>query len=393
MALSRSRKILIGMLATTVALVAGVYAYLALPSAEYQPYSYGQADREKLPRMTMVNHESIMRELLGTPSIEVKSIGILVYDGVDTLEAVAPMVVFSELMSVKLEYVGRRSGIVSTTLADLQVERAIDEVDQLDVLIVPGGNRAGLETMLDDSSLHEWLRRIDAGSKLTAAVGDGSVLLAKAGLLRDRTIAFGWPQGEANAAALGSRFVAAQYTHDDKYWTSVGGAAAIDQSLAMLQAIAGERHLEAAMLDLEYDPVPPLRGGTAATAPPDVLAALAALTWARDGLTLLDATPPQHAESQQQRVQIGHPGLRGLLHTRRDRAARRAVRDRGCSGSTGPLRRQGRDQVRAHPPASDDLDRRCRRPRPAAGAGWRRWDLGDDQRPLGAGLDSRHRRP
>ena len=305
MAMSRRRKIMLGLVLTLTALFGGIYLYLAWPTAEYQPYQYGRADREKLPRMTLVNHEEIMSGLLGEPAIPVMTIGILVYDGVDTLEAVAPMVVFSELMGVKLEYVGRRSGVVASTLAELVVEHSIDDIDQLDVLVVPGGNRAGLEAVLDDSGLHDWLRRIDAGSMLTAAIGDGALLLAKAGLLQDRSIAFGWPQAQANTAAVGAKFVDKQYTNDSKYWTSVGGAAAIDQSLAMLQAIAGTRHLQAAMLDLEYDPEPPFRGGTADTTPPEILEALSAQTWQRAGLSLLDATATDSNDGLQEPLQIG----------------------------------------------------------------------------------------
>lgn len=140
---------------------------------------------------------------------------------------------------------------------------------------------------------------------LTAAIGDGALLLAKAGLLQDRSIAFGWPRAQANAAAVGARFVDKQYTNDGKYWSSVGGAAAIDQSLAMLQAIAGIRHLQAAMLDLEYDPEPPFRGGTADTTTPEVLEALSAQTWQRAGLSLLDTTATDSNDGRQEPLQIG----------------------------------------------------------------------------------------
>ena len=87
MAMSRRRKIMLVLVLSLTALFGGIYLYLAWPTAEYQPYQYGRADREKLPRMTLVNHEEIMSGLLGEPAIPVMTIGILVYDGVDTLEA------------------------------------------------------------------------------------------------------------------------------------------------------------------------------------------------------------------------------------------------------------------------------------------------------------------
>lgn len=284
-------KVLLILLASVLVLLGSAYAWLSWPTPEYQPYTYGRADRAKLLRMTLTNHSAIMDELFGKPPLPVNTIGILVYDGVDTLEAVAPMVVFSELSGVKLEYIGRRPGVVRTRLAQLVVERGIDEVQELDLLVVPGGKREALQELLGDAALLDWLKRIDAGSKLTAGVGQGSVLLGKAGLLKGKRITFGWPAAEANATALGAHFQAGRYTHDGKYWSSVGGTAAIDQSLALVGLIAGERYLQAAMLDLEYDPAPPLAGGTPESTPQNLREVLAATAWQEAGLTLLDTSP------------------------------------------------------------------------------------------------------
>lgn len=73
-------------------------------------YDYGRPDRARLPKMTQRNHDAIMADLFGEPSIPVKTIGILVFDGVDTVEALGPMAVLSTLMNVQLEYVGTRTG-------------------------------------------------------------------------------------------------------------------------------------------------------------------------------------------------------------------------------------------------------------------------------------------
>ncbi len=266
-------------------------ALLAACSSAQEPadrYDYGRAGRAKLPPMTLLNHQSIMGDLLGKPTIPVKTIGILVYDGADTMETIAPMVVFSELMDVKLEYVGLHSGKVSTSLAEMMVEHTIDDIDQLDVLVVPGGSRAGLEAALSNEALTPWLKRIDAGTRLTAGVGYGSVILGRAGLLQNKRIAFDWPDAEANTTALGSVYDPARYTHDGKYWTSGRSTAAIDMSLAMLQAIAGQRHTQAAMLDLEYDPAPPFAGGTPETTPAALLEAQSSRSYRLGELSLLD---------------------------------------------------------------------------------------------------------
>lgn len=301
----RKRTIVIGV--SVLALIAlAVFAYIGIPRPEYEPYAYGSADREKLPRMTLLNHQEIMHQVVGHPKISVTNIGILVYDGASTIEAISSMVAFSELMNVNVEYIGLQKGVVSTDLADIVVERSIDEVEQLDLLVVPGGTRAGLQAVLENTVLVDWIQRIDQGTKLTAGVGYGSLLLAEAGLLNEKQIVFSWPMAEENTLAIGSHFENGRYTHDGKYWTSVGGTAAIDMSLAMVEAIAGTKHLQGAMLDLEYSPAPPFEGGTAEKTSSEILDALMASTYRQGELTLLDGSASQtSASSTEETVQVG----------------------------------------------------------------------------------------
>lgn len=280
-------------LGATVALLtlsaAGGWLYLDRAAPEYAPYHYGRADRAKLERLTLLNHEEVMGRVLGPPTMQIKRIGILVYDGVDTLEAVAPMAVFSELFNVELEYLALKPGVVATRLADLVVERSYTDVQTLDVLIVPGGDPSAIDGALAHPGLRDWLQQIDAHTQMTAGIGLGSVILADAGLLKERVIAFGWPQAEQNAIALGARFAPTRYAQDGKYWTSEPSTAALDLSLAMLGAITGPNHLQAAMLDLEYDPAPPLGGARLAGTPAGVLDALSASAQRWRGLSVLGA--------------------------------------------------------------------------------------------------------
>lgn len=153
------------------------------------------------------------------------------------------MVAFSELMSVKLEYVGVHAGRVHTRLLDIEVERSFDQIQQLDMLVVPGGEASAVAGLASTPGLQDWLRRIDSGTRLTAGIGNGNEVLASANV--------------AVPAVTGER-----YRQQGKYWVSSASSAALDMSLAMLQSIGGTRYLQAAMLDLEYDPQPPDLGGS-----------------------------------------------------------------------------------------------------------------------------------
>jgi transcriptional regulator GlxA family with amidase domain len=217
------------------------------------------------------------------------------------------MVVFSELMNVNVRYIGLQTGIVSTDLVNIVVDHSIEDIDQLDVLIVPGGTQNGMQGALENALLLDWVQRIDEETILTAGVGYGSLILAEADLLRDREITFSWPLAEENTLAIGSRFNNGRYTHDGKYWTSVSGTAVIDMGLAMVEAIAGTNQLQGAMLDLEYDPDPPLDGGTPETTPPDMLQSLLANTYSYDSLTLFDSSvsPIHTSNTDEEMLQIG----------------------------------------------------------------------------------------
>jgi transcriptional regulator GlxA family with amidase domain len=260
-------------------LVAGAaLLYLGWPRAEWEPYAYGSTARAKLPRMTMLNHERVMGQVLGEPRMSVRSIGILVYDGVSTIEAVSAMVTMSELMNVTVEYVARDAGPVESDRARILAHRALREVSALDVVIVPGGTPEAVARLQSDSTHLQWLREIDRGSQITAGIGAGRELLAHAGPF------------------AGRRFAEARYAQDGKYWSTVGGTSALDLGLALVEAIGGRGNLQGAMLDLEYDPQPPfaveptaLPGPLADTAPSQPLR-VGILVY--DGFFTLDAIGP-----------------------------------------------------------------------------------------------------
>lgn len=226
----------------------------------------------KLPKLTLFNHQKIMDELLGEPKIAIKEIGILVYDGFNTIEALGAMSVFSEMMNVKIQYVAPTTGWIKSELGtEILVEKKWDEVTTLDLLFVPGGTPESVDALLVNEKFIDWLKTIDQTTKLTASSGLGTFLLGNAGILQDKKVSLDWYEAKNNAAILDGKLTDKRYTNDGKYWTSVGQTGAIDLSLAMLYAISSKNHVQGAMLDLEYDPQPPLDAGTGALTPRSLL--------------------------------------------------------------------------------------------------------------------------
>jgi transcriptional regulator GlxA family with amidase domain len=200
----------------------------------------------------------------------VDTIGILVYDGVNTLDVLGPQSILAADMESTTLLIGTQAGPVTTTSGVvLQTDRTIDEVDRLDILVVPGGFRGTILAAYDEP-LHDWIRMIDSTTVFTSAVCTGGWILGGAGLLEGKRATTNWYRAEEKLAGYGAEFTAERYTRDGKLWTSAGVTAGMDMSLAILGEIRGEAYAQAVMLDMEYDPQPPYVGGRVDNTPPEV---------------------------------------------------------------------------------------------------------------------------
>lgn len=239
----------------------------ARPKSENDPKHDSTTGKMKI---TLLNHKRVMNELFGEPRMDIKTIGILVYDGFFTLDAIGPMSVFSELIGTDVFYIGVEKGMVKSGRTEIRVKKSIHDVKELDILVVPGGS-VGTWKMTQDSAVLNWIRMIDSGSQITASVCSGAWILGAAGLLEGRKAVTHWYRAEEMMTRYGATFEQKRYTHDGKYWTSAGVSAGIDMSLALIKEIRGEKYLQGAMLDLEYAPEPPIDAGVPSKSDRDVL--------------------------------------------------------------------------------------------------------------------------
>jgi transcriptional regulator GlxA family with amidase domain len=160
--------------------------------------------------------------------------------------------------------VARRPGPVRTGdgFLGLIAESGLADLPGAEVLIVPGGNRAGLTDCLQDADLLRWLREVDAHSRWTCSVCTGSLVLAAAGLLSGRRASTHWRARDA-LGPWGVTYSPDRVTVDGKYMTSAGVAAGIDMGLALCGELAGRTVGEAIELSMQYDPAPPFGTGDA----------------------------------------------------------------------------------------------------------------------------------
>jgi len=218
--------------------------------------------RKQLPdTLTPENHSMIMDAILGKPKHAIGTIGILVYDGVNDLDMMGPRYVFGQ-SGAKVQLIAIKPGHIKTVMGvQIVPDNVIDSVKQMDILVIPGGFKGTLEAAYD-TKLHEWIRNMDKSTTYTASVCTGGWILGATGLLKGKRASTNWYREEEFLRKYGAIPADERYTQDGKYWTSAGVTAGMDMSLAIIRDNWGERFAQGVMLDMEYDPAPPMEGGS-----------------------------------------------------------------------------------------------------------------------------------
>ena len=165
-------------------------------------------------------------------------------------------------MGVDVFFVGRNKGLIADGRGmQVKVDTSIAEVQQLDILVIPGGFKETYQ-LTKDTALLSWIKAIDANSKYTTSVCTGAWILGATGLLKNKEATTHWYGKKILADEFGAKVQDKRFVKSGKYWTSAGVSAGMDMSLALVNEIMGEKYTKAAMLDLEYDPQPPFVGGS-----------------------------------------------------------------------------------------------------------------------------------
>ncbi|TPN85224.1 DJ-1/PfpI family protein [Aquimarina algicola] len=208
-----------------------------------------------------MSHDKLMMLMHEPPRDTIKTIGILIYDGYYMLDAMGPMSVLSHMWPTKKMLIGRKKGIItSSDNVKTQVDYSIHDIDQLDILLIPGGVTETYKAT-KDKELLDWIKKIDQNSKYTMSVCTGAWILGATGVLEGKKATTNWYKAEEKLAQYGAIFQKKRFTNDGKYWTSAGVSAGIDMSLALIDHVMGRNYASFTALNLEYDPAPPFEGG------------------------------------------------------------------------------------------------------------------------------------
>lgn len=202
-------------------------------------------------------------------------VGILVYDGVNAMDAMGPYQVFSSaglkpmFVSASKDAQGQYKTAISTNGGfQLTAHRTIGNTSNLDVLVVTGGT---LETarMAENTEVLNWIKAIDKNTTWTTSVCTGAWILGATGLLQGKKATSNWYRADELLAHFGAIPKSQRrYVFDGKIVTAAGVTAGIDMALALVKKLYandlnnGKDFTQAVMLDLQYDPNPPISGGS-----------------------------------------------------------------------------------------------------------------------------------
>jgi transcriptional regulator GlxA family with amidase domain len=221
--------------------------------------SFGQtAKNDSLAK----RHQAMMDIMMTKPKVAIKTIGILIYDGYQTLDVMGPYEVLSNLSGAKVILIAKQKGLIRNQKGlKIQVDTSIADVEKLDILVIPGG-AAETFLMSQDTTVLNWIRKIDKTTTYTTSVCTGAWILGATGLLKGKNATTNWYRAEEMLKNCGANFKQERWVKDGKYWTSAGVTAGMDMSLAIVNDLMGEKYTQAIMLNFEYDPKPPLNAGS-----------------------------------------------------------------------------------------------------------------------------------
>jgi cyclohexyl-isocyanide hydratase len=197
-------------------------------------------------------------------------IGLVIFPKVTQLDLTGPLQVFAAVPNASVHLIWKRiEPVPSDSVLTLTPTVTFADCPQLDVICVPGGQ--GINDMVNDEEVLEFLRKQTKGAKYITSVCTGSLVLGAAGLLKGYKATTHWTAIEF-LSQFGATPEKTRVCVDRNRVTGGGVTAGIDFALTLVSIMVNRETAEAIQLGLEYNPAPPFNAGSPDTAPPEVLA-------------------------------------------------------------------------------------------------------------------------
>ena len=187
-------------------------------------------------------------------------IAILLFDNFTALDVVGPYEVLSHIPGSKIYFTAEKNGLYKNSKGiGIPADYSLNEIEDPEIVVIPGG--FGIDAILDNKVILNWLNSVHEKSRWTTSVCSGSILLASAGILNGRRVTTHWNRVE-QLKKYPVEFVKERYVKDGKIITSAGVSAGIDMALYLTSLVINEKFAKLIQLAIEYDPKPPFDSGS-----------------------------------------------------------------------------------------------------------------------------------
>ncbi len=185
-------------------------------------------------------------------------VNIFAYPGMTMLDAIGPYEVLSRLPEARIQFVALDTKAITSDTGFMTFLPTcdLDSAGQADVLLVPGGPPEFVMPMAQNPKVQQWLQDQHDGSRYTASVCTGSLILIGAGIITEGGVSSHWAAAET-IENMGLTYTGKRITQAGKVFTAAGVSAGIDMALALSAEIAGQLTAQAIQVGIEYDPAPP----------------------------------------------------------------------------------------------------------------------------------------
>jgi transcriptional regulator GlxA family with amidase domain len=189
-------------------------------------------------------------------------IGVLLFDDVEELDAVGPW----EVLAFWAAHVADQPIAVTAISGDggdvrcakglrIGAEHSFATMPRLDVLVHPGG--AGARRLASAADHLAWVRQQATQDVLLASVCTGALVLAAAGLLRNRPATTHWRALDALQQLDPSITIRAdaRFVDDGDVVTSAGVSAGIDMALHLVGRLGDQKQRDTVRRGIQFEPV------------------------------------------------------------------------------------------------------------------------------------------
>jgi transcriptional regulator GlxA family with amidase domain len=197
-----------------------------------------------------------------------KTVGLVLYPQFTALDIVGPFQTLVDVPGLDVFFVAADRGPVvdHTARLTLQAARSFNEVESLDVLVVPGGFAdRGIDSTND---VVQFVKKIHPTTTWTTSVCTGSIYLAHAGILNGLNATTHWASYD-RLRELGAFPTEQRVIQEGKIITAAGVSAGIDMGLTLVAALEGDEMAKMIQLAIEYDPQPPFDSGAPSKVSPE----------------------------------------------------------------------------------------------------------------------------